>query len=132
MPHVKPTLDTNPTVERLQAHSRPRFVLVLLCLLGFLVQSHVAQTHFHHCAQATAAEACLLPAGDAAESRQPGGDTACALCQIAAHGGAAPLAAAALTVQVPQGTLLFPADRAPAGAVAAPSHSWQSRAPPNV
>jgi hypothetical protein len=138
---VKPTLDTT-ILARLRTKSSPRFAVVLLSLLGFLLQSHVAQTHFHHCDQASlaqsslgnvsSAELCAVPAADD-EPRQPGRDhspTSCALCQIAAHGGAAPLPAAALAVAAPQVTHLTPADQTPRGAVAALSHSWQSRAPP--
>jgi hypothetical protein len=126
-------------LARLRAKSPPRFAVVLLSLLGFLLQTHVAQTHFHHCAQlslaqASAAELCSLPAADD-ESGQPGrvhNPASCALCQIAAHGGAAPLPATALVVAAPHVTLLTPADQTPRGAVAALSHSWQSRAPPTV
>jgi hypothetical protein len=137
---VKPTLDTT-ILARLRTKSSPRFAVVLLSLLGFLLQSHVAQTHFHRCAQASSApslgnassaQLCAVPAADD-EPRQPGRDhspTSCALCQIAAHGGAAPLPAAALAVAAPQVTHLTPADQTPRGAVAALSHSWQSRAPP--
>jgi len=137
---VKPTLDTT-ILARLRTKSSPRFAVVLLSLLGFLLQSHVAQTHFHHCApassapslgNASSAELCAIPAADD-EPRQPGRDhspASCALCQIAAHGGAAPLPAAALAVAAPQVTHLTPADQTPRGAVAALSHSWQSRAPP--
>lgn len=131
---MKKSLNTSTILARLRKKSPPRFAIVLLALLGFLLQSHVAQTHFHTaCTQAAAAEACPPAAGDGA--RQSGGSensSTCALCQIAAHGGAAPLQAMALSFAAPHIALFTPVAQVPAGAVAAISHSWQSRAPPIV
>ncbi len=131
---MKRVPDTKPIISRLRTKSPSRFAIVLLCLLGFLFQSHVARTHFHHCGEAASAQPCSQPAGGDESSQRNTGDNpaSCALCQIAAHGGAAPLPAAELSVTAPQPALLVPADVAPSGARTALSHSWQSRAPPTV
>ncbi|MEP7312183.1 MAG: DUF2946 family protein [Pseudomonadota bacterium] len=133
---MKQSLHSSSILTRLRSKSQPRFAVVLLALLGFLLQSHVAQTHIHvDCAQAQTqqTDACAGNAAGDGSARQTGsGDNSggCALCQIAAHGGAAPLPALVLAFAQPRVTHVTPADQAPASAVSAISHSWQSRAPP--
>lgn len=128
----------------LRHHSRLRVAGVLLCLLACTVQAFVAQTHVHvRFSQAPASagyshidldgdavSAISTPDGDSSKHNGRDGNSPCPLCQIVAHGGAAPAPTFALSLAVPKAIALARYEQQPPAIRVAVSFSWQGRAPP--
>jgi hypothetical protein len=115
----------------LQHSPRLRLRLTLICLIACTLQSFVAQTHVHVAAQSVVSAASAAPSGgDSLPHRGGGPDTHCPLCQVAAHGGGAPLLASVISISPQAAGSLLAVESASIGFIAAVSYSWQSRGPP--
>jgi hypothetical protein len=107
----------------------------LAALFAIALQVFVVQTHVHALGAAHAASAFAQSSSDATAHARDGaaGETqrACIVCQALANAGRMLAPAAAQVLPADAGTA---AARAPQirSVVAAPAHSWQSRAPPIV
>lgn len=136
---VSQGLSSTSPFESLRRHSRLRLVATLLCLLASTLQAFVAQTHVHAQFSRAAGSAAysvdvdsVAAPSDPASSKHNGrdGTSSCPLCQIVAHGGAAPAPAFALSLPLPTAIAVAQYEQQPSAIRVAVSFNWQGRAPP--
>jgi hypothetical protein len=123
---------TGITLHSIRLNTRPRFALLMLCLLACTAQTFVAQTHVHNgggCTEWTSVAPDCVPGGEAGKHK--GNELACPLCQVAMHGAALPLAPSAITVALADQDFLAAVSEPLPSSIAAISYHWRSRGPPS-
>lgn len=119
----------SPNVWRL---SLARRFVVFIAAFGFVLQSYIAQTHFHGVFQGRDASAGIALSHAPSPDKSPfnHGSTDCPLCQAVIHAGAfvAPVAPVLLLpfTWINAAAIVFAASATSATS----AHDWQSRAPP--
>jgi hypothetical protein len=101
-----------------------RIALVFAVLVATGAQQLVAQAHWHSWLGTHASVAA--PADDTSATTE----SACLLCQVAAHAGAAAPPSAVPLFSASHNQVFYSASYHEADVPAVPAHAWQSRGPP--
>jgi hypothetical protein len=102
---------------------------VMLAIVSLLIQSFVVQPHIDGLTYVSGAEAAVAHAVDKAPAEHAPG--VCVICQEAALSGALTLAATPTLLLVARAFISAPLMALQRALWRAPSHNWQSRAPPH-